>query len=685
MERVGDKPATDRDLVEEICALLLQCQKQTSLYPRSHPRVQESLAGIKSRLEEYYRQNNRPFLLMVSETLDEIDDPDHPERQGSDKILAQLLEYRLIEKIVLLPDVSKDELHEFCYLIRDDVLKQPEKRDQVLVNLSELQGVHLSFYTPQDLPAVLLDGDSASDAAKPSSAAKSLSSLEGLLASLPESIGRTMREALTSPQVAERVSSLRRLVAQNIPGDNKSPAQSVPLLQEIVRTVAQSAGSSDEGKCSPETMRDGLCQMIEFFENNANSLLKKLAVLPGEGGVPLLDGFTTLTEKASGLSDEVKKVLDQKDKVSAMFQAAGSRVPPPSRDPPEATKAGDSRRHDNNAESTASLEESFRDIHYDRTSIQESISRSDPLISYLQVVVDLLARQETRRSVSNNLKRVSRTIEEGLGDRQRVRYLVDVISRCVAANNNDESRKVLLTTLEKLGSDAEIVRSIEEAVIPEGRVELTQKVLRDLTDRKRQSAIPILCSLTCSRTDSLRELAIDRLVELAKNPTLLAAWAVHDPGRLLEKTAFEQLVERVGLDRLPNAFRDFFRSATSRQAEEFVSRIDGEASGAEEVILSAVECGSLAMRNAAVGILHRFSSPVMITTLVEIVKRNNYRDSPDLAEVRGALKSLLEISAPRSREFLDQVINQRTWLRHVYRKDIRGALLQMREKTRRRP
>ena len=84
----------------------------------------------------------------------------------------------------------------------------------------------------------------------------------------------------------------------------------------------------------------------------------------------------------------------------------------------------------------------------------------------------------------------------------------------------------------------------------------------------------------------------------------------------------------------------------------------------------------------ALSSLQHFPSPVVITTLIETVKRNNYRDDPDVEEVEGALSALIEIDVPRVHDFLEEVSQERQWLKHVHRKETRKVLSKLLEKKR---
>ena len=136
---------TAAKIFQRVCKGLLQCQKQATLCPQTHPRVQASLTSIKDALAEFQVETGQPFLLDISEALEETANEQENRGESADVILARLLERRLIDKLLLPTGVTRDELYEFCFLLRDEAIKQSEKRDQILVDLNQLEQIRLSF------------------------------------------------------------------------------------------------------------------------------------------------------------------------------------------------------------------------------------------------------------------------------------------------------------------------------------------------------------------------------------------------------------------------------------------------------------------------------------------------------------------------------------------------------------
>ena len=688
MEKVGEELATASALFEQICSNLLQCQRFTSLYPKAHPRVQAALALIRTGLEEYHRETAEPFLLEVSETLEESHEAEEEARKGDEYELARLLELRLIERLTLPLDVTEDDLFDFCNLLRDDVLSQPEKRDQVLVDLSQLHHIHLAFYQAEELPAIIPTEDGDDESPSSSRSVRQSSDLDELVNSFSEELREPLRQALEDRRVRSNVSKLKERFAADGSGKKRSrkrraeksseesPEKSVHLLEEIVRTVVRTAETGDENSRTSDSIREKLCNVVEFFTENAESLEKKLDVLPGSGEGSPLRYIAELTEASPRLSEQIKKILEQKEKVAPLFRAAGDRIPMPAQSP-----AGEkTRERDDDGDRSVDPADRLAQIECDIEAIQRSITNPYPLVPYLQIVLDLLERDETRESVCSNLKRIHRTIAESSFDRQQTRSLVSALSRSLVCYDSEEGRELLLTVLENVDSTAEQVKMFEEAIHREGRAELTEKILREFTDRHRQSAVHFLCALAITQDRGLHGLAVRRLVGLAKNPALLAAWTAEDPMSVLKRETFEMVVEMVGPSRLPGAFRDFFKNATYKQANEFVSFLDPQAAGMEEVLLAAVEFGSDVMRRTALGQLYNFPSPMVITTLMETVKRNNYQETTDLDEDKGAVSALPKIDEVRPRDFLKEVKSRRRLFRYQYRKKIREVLSVLREK-----
>jgi hypothetical protein len=72
--------------------------------------------------------------------------------------------------------------------------------------------------------------------------------------------------------------------------------------------------------------------------------------------------------------------------------------------------------------------------------------------------------------------------------------------------------------------------------------------------------------------------------------------------------------------------------------------------------------------------LCNYPTPTVVATLMEVVKQNNYRQSPVMAEVEAALMGLLRSGCDQARSFLQEIVQGRRWLLPRYRKEIRRAL-----------
>ncbi|MEM7234295.1 MAG: hypothetical protein AAF517_19105, partial [Planctomycetota bacterium] len=242
-----------------------------------------------------------------------------------------------------------------------------------------------------------------------------------------------------------------------------------------------------------------------------------------------------------------------------------------------------------------------------------------------------------------------------------------------------ESKKLLLSLILQI-DEAELLREVlAHGMLPAAGPEITSELLVEITDRDRRNAVEMLCTITLTEVIQLRRIASTRLLALAINPLLLAKWAQKSPKSMLDPRVFEKVVGRLGSTRISSSFKEYFRRATTKQALSFIDKLDPKISGTELVVLCAIEHGSTEIKKSALASLHRFANPTVVTTLIEIVKRNNYQARPNLDEVEGALRALVKIGAPDSQNFLREVSQKKEWLRHTYTREIRSVLEQITE------
>jgi HEAT repeat protein len=123
------------------------------------------------------------------------------------------------------------------------------------------------------------------------------------------------------------------------------------------------------------------------------------------------------------------------------------------------------------------------------------------------------------------------------------------------------------------------------------------------------------------------------------------------------------------------AFRDFFRLAAQERSTALLVELPTDLVAVEEILFSAMEHGSPLTRRLAILQLGRYRSPQATKTLIEIVRLNNFREQPALAEVEAALASLLRQNTNSARAFLEDVPRRRRHLFfHVYQRSIRKTL-----------
>lgn len=97
------------------------------------------------------------------------------------------------------------------------------------------------------------------------------------------------------------------------------------------------------------------------------------------------------------------------------------------------------------------------------------------------------------------------------------------------------------------------------------------------------------------------------------------------------------------------------------------------------MLFTAMDHGPPAVRRCALRELWKFPNPVVITTLTELLRDNNFKASPSQPDIEAAVHALHAMGDPRAQEFLTSVLVDRRWLQPVYRKEIREAVKSARE------
>ncbi len=147
-----------------------------------------------------------------------------------------------------------------------------------------------------------------------------------------------------------------------------------------------------------------------------------------------------------------------------------------------------------------------------------------------------------------------------------------------------------------------------------------------------------------------------------------------DPDALRDPGLLARGLGRASPEALHAAFAAFFASAGQEKSEALLAALPARFEKGEDVILAAVDRGSPPVRLAALRRMADFPSTRVVSTLVEIVNRNNFKDRFLLDEVGEALEALARMDHPRAREFVVEVQERKTWLGHAYLKEIRKLL-----------
>ncbi|MBN1441458.1 MAG: hypothetical protein JXA90_02065 [Planctomycetes bacterium] len=687
-ERVPSGEATSEspeDLVRKVSSDLLQCQSYAGLYFREHPRVVSLTEEIAGRLSRFEELTGGPLAFDAARVLEDaalLGTEDHatPELR-----LARLLESRLIEKIVLPARTSADEIFRFSALLREDVQNRGEESR---LSLGAETWPHLEIYCfeVRDIPlGTAAEGDSHSGRLVIHDQA-----LENLIAACPEPVRSSIIESLHDPETIARLSDIAETMRARVGRSAGAKDHQVNLLCEIISASLDRARSADGGDIEPQAVVGNVRDLIGFIESNIGSVARRTSARAGSADAsPLSEKIAALSEHHSSFSREAEALQEQKRQLAAIFQSYRSASDEDSThlgsdgaaSKLDARQILDAVKREGKTcaekkpgvDPTAELEA----IRYDIEEIRQGLDGMDAHAPLACVYLDLLEREETRESALGRHAAVVGILLEARENESSYRRLIWDIAHCARSSSSKHGEELLIALLERSESPEALAASLEAIALPGNDDPVLLHLLHEIVERKRAQAIPLLSLLCCGSHHGLRRTARERLIALSKNPVLLAQWIRTDMECFLNEESYRRVHQLLGARRLAGSLREFLSDAPIEETSRFLEGVRPDWPGAEEILLAALEHGSPELRRYTLGTLHRVPSPVVITTLIETVKLNNYRDKLDAGEAEAAISSLLEIDTPRTREFLEEIRSGRDWLRRPYSKEIRQVLARL--------
>ncbi|HVR74447.1 MAG TPA: hypothetical protein VMT52_08955 [Planctomycetota bacterium] len=672
------------ELGRRICANILQSRKRFDLYPEGHPRVVECVQSILSDLRLHAVEKGMAFTIVSPTPSGEASRKGKAAPDDEQVQIGRILGYHFLRSVTILPDVTQRELTEFCASLEADPAAALEKGGLAGLPADHWPHIRLAFYAPRS------DGDLSLDAEAPEAPdapdrVEGARRLEALLEGLREEVRGPLRAALRSPAFLEKCASLQRGLRERTQQSADRGERRIDIFEAVLGSVLAS-NEVTAAETDPEKILGAMEGVIRFLEENLDVLAAELHTRPGSEDPRVIEeGIGEALRSSSDLANVASTLQAQKEKVAFLFhtfQQRGVQAPAVSDSPaaqavvPDtASKPFASSAVEGEKESAAAqLEAKFKDIAYDSRGIENRLLEAPAYESYLQVVLELVMRPESEACVVRHAGIVSETLAKKAPSAARLDMAVGEICGFLKETESPLGAEIAGGILTVINSPWEAVRILEEIVLPRGGAELCESFLTTFAGKEPRKALSLLCDTHRSAHPELRRIVEDRLIAMVADQDLLSAWAIEYPEALLKPAVLKKLIKRLKYDAFIRAFRVFFAGASEAEAIRVIASFPSGLRGGEGVLFAAVDAAPASPKRAAIAKFGDYPTPTVISTLSEILKKNNYLPAPDMEEVKAALKALFAMDDDRATALLEEVQRGRGTILHVYRKEIRKAL-----------
>ncbi|MGQ9590458.1 MAG: hypothetical protein ACUVYA_09225, partial [Planctomycetota bacterium] len=198
------EPASSRE--EAIASGIIHLKRNVALYPFEHAAVRRALENVRAQLKACFEETGKPFSLPTQEAPAESGET--PGRGPSDaSLLRRLLRRHLVSEATLLPDVTDEELCQFCSLFREDRYRRGTG-EELPFDPSRWQNIVLEFYRPG-----ALEEEVAGDALLKAVVGPRLDdSFRPWLEKLSGEVQERAKEILHTPEVLGELSKVRAAI-----------------------------------------------------------------------------------------------------------------------------------------------------------------------------------------------------------------------------------------------------------------------------------------------------------------------------------------------------------------------------------------------------------------------------------------------------------------------------------------
>lgn len=667
-EQVG-VTETIRQLHDGVSSGILAATKNARLYPENHPVVTRSIDSLRETLGSFMGETGDPFCLEMDAP--EIGD-DAVSLRSMESSLKSLLRRHLIRRAVLLPEVTREEIFQFCFLLREDLFAGAED-DSGTVHPEEWEHIRIEFYEAEALPEGVLTQGTLLEAA---AGVRQVKGLQAWLEKLPGSVRMRARDALKRPAFLRELSEIRRIIKEAAAGGQPMEGN-VDLISEVLSSVMPRKFDEEKVDQLLGESLGALKRVADSLRQDRETILGDVDSMSGSWIHGAMTGKVVDALSAeSRFFREMSRLQQEKQRLAYVFRTTAGEdsstvEETPAEPPPEGGKKD--RYKEENERRDPHLEARFKGVTYDLDTFRGAIRSSSRQGRDLRILLELLAREEHRDRLRKSWKTVLDVVAETGKDPAVLDANLELIVDFVDKHRFLQGEDLLSSLLERVEPATRVYAVIEKKVLPRAGVQTAKRLLGRVAEGEPARAVPVLVAATRGEDSSLKAAARSQLISLAEDASLLVLWVEHDPG-CFSRTDVMNLVRKTPTKELFAVFQKAFSRWETQLSCVLLKAIKPGVEGMDQVLLAAAIRGPLAVRQVALRQLPLYQSPTAVDVLTGIVNENNEREHPCIPEVDAALEALRSMADPRATEFLHQVANSRRWLRFQYRKEIRDAL-----------
>jgi len=655
-----------RTAVQAVQALqhLLQLPRVRRMYPEGHQRIESQLEKTRESIGSLFEADNRPLLVSVvgaGVLVDAVRVEGMVETTAS---LAFLLRRRKIRGLRILAGITDDELLLLAEIFDTDH-REFLATGGVDGFLADREHAHVQVFVREQSASTVQGHGDASECA------------------LPEKVLDAIREATEEPEIVERLTALRGALAEESEQDQGG-------AQVVNGLITDFLAHPDWANVPPASIKDAIQTFLALVEGHATLMATDGAATDGEGAEsdakesfeddpdtdPLLGNAAAEAQPADAgprhvpepdpLGDEIKDVLGGLSP-SDLLDGILEDEPPEDEDPAAVYLTNQAVAYER-LDTAVGLIQDLGGIDKLTAEFRHSLGKYKKERQQLLVVADIMVRSadgekyHARREALLDLLTDDRYDEETLTD------VRGTLARSLPVEGRFENREDLMHRIFRNSGDGEGFTQYIDTV--SDRPEAVRRIIKRIEGHKECFAVlsHILCK---EHLDRYHPMVSAAFIEAAKlRPMSFRRWATQDARRLFRSEVWDLLFER-GPTLLSPIVKDLLIRDDTVDRNRLIARLSKDGGDYSlRLLVLGLRFGTAPEDTALVQALGSFQQPLAIAALRAIIQRcntNEYRSE----EAQAAIEALHRIGTEESRGLLWEIVQKRTCLLPLYRRELR--------------